>query len=614
MKKTLSIIILIIFSTTLFSQVATPYSIQKKGQINIKQALKTDWKVKVSSLKAPSPDGDSYQSMLLRKKIEIQKKYPRTYNRESRSVSIEDTIGVGKAFLSNIGARGVPNDNSMAISNDGIVVSAFNSAIFIRDTENDTTLGEISLNHFSNQIGELTDNYDPKMIYDPEADRFIMIYLIGRLAINSKIAIAFSQTKDPMGIWNIYTVSGNPVNDTSWSDYPAISITKENLFITINLLEENKTWQTAFKQTVIWQIDKQNGYDNLSSLNSVLWDEINENGLNLRNMHPVRGGFDIKDKEQYFLSNRNFAEDSDSIYLVKIDNTISSGAANLTVKLLHSDKAYSLAPNAQQGSGKVFYTNDSRVLGGIIENGKIQFVQNSLDKNTGTCAIYHGVISNLNSTPIVKANFITDNDIDYGYPNITYGGLIANEDKAIIGFNHSSKTVFAGISAVYFDGSEYSEKKMIKEGSSIARYNVNFYNFIRWGEYFGIQRKYNEPCKVWMSGYYGKSNTNFTWVSEVILPGDCFDTVVQTPYTENTIFPNPTINESEIHFTLEESEEITIDIVNTNGNLVKTLYKDKGKKGENRLVFNTSQLNSGMYYVRIYSDNKNILSKKIVRL
>ena len=614
MKKILLILFLFTFSITLISQVATPYSIKKSGQINVKQSIKSDWKVKVSNLEAPSPDGDSYQSMLLRKKIEIEKKYPRTVSRESRAITLEDTIGVGKSFLSNQGARGVPNDNSMAISNDGIVVSAFNSAIFIQDTKNGTTLGEISLSQFSNQIGEITDNYDPKMIYDPEADRFVLIYLIGRLAVNSKIAIAFTQTNDPMGTWNIYTVSGNPVNDTSWSDYPAISITKENLFITINLLEENKSWQTAFKQTVVWQIEKQDGYNNASSLTTVLWDEINENGLNLRNMHPVRGGFDIKSKVQYFLSNRNFADESDSIYLVKIDNTIASGKAKMTVKLIHADKNYSLAPNAKQGSGKVFYTNDSRVLGGIIENGKIQFVQNCLDKNTGTCAIYHGVISNLNSSPSIKANLITDNSVDFGYPNITYGGLIANENKSIIGFNHSSKTVFAGMSAVYFDGSNYSERKMVKEGNTIARYSVNFYNYIRWGDYFGIQRKYNEPCKVWMSGYYGNNNTNYTWVTEVILPGDCFDTVVQTPYTENTVFPNPTINESEIHFNMEESVEITIDLVNSSGRLITTLYKDKAKKGQNRLIFNTSQLNSGMYYIRIYSSDKKILSKKLMKL
>jgi len=613
MKKILLILLLFTFSLTLISQTSTPVLIQKRGQINVKKAINSDWKVKVSNLEAPSPDGDSYQNMLQRKKAEIDKKYPRNGSSRESVLSLDDTIGIGKSFLSNINSHGVPNDNSMAISNDGIVISAFNSAIFIRDTENDTTLGEISLHQFSNQIGEITDNYDPKMIYDPESDRFILIYLIGRLAINSKIAIAFSQTNDPMGVWNIYTVSGNPMNDVSWSDYPAISITKQDLFITINLLEENKSWQTAFKQTVVWQIEKGRGYNNYINLDSYLWHNIKQNGLNLRNMHPVRGGFDIKSKEQYFISNRNFATESDSIYLVKIDNTITSGIPKMTVKLIHADKKYHMAPNAKQGSGKWFATNDSRVLGAIIENGKIQFVQNCLNKTTGTCSVYHGVISNLNSTPTIKANLITDNLIDFGYPNITYGGLIANEDKALIGFNHSSKTVFAGNSAIYFNDGNYSKRKIVKAGESIVRYRVGFNSLIRWGDYFGIQRKYNEPCKVWVSGYFGKSNTNYTYVSEVILPGNCFDTIVPKPFIENTVFPNPTIHESEIHFTLDETQEITIDIVNSKGSLVRKLYQDKGKKGKNSLTFNTFHLNAGIYFIRIYSEDKMILSKKLMK-
>jgi len=41
----------------------------------------------------------------------------------------------------------------------------------------------------------------------------------------------------------------------------------------------------------------------------------------------------------------------------------------------------------------------------------------------------------------------------------------------------------------------------------------------RWGDYFGIQRKYNEPGHAWNAGYYSLINGNAAiWVSEVINP------------------------------------------------------------------------------------------------
>jgi len=595
-----------------YAQTTTNFVLEKKGTVNATQAMSKEVSMKLQNLEAPSPDGNSTKSMLLRKKALIEAKYPRTAARSSnRGIESNDTLAIGTSFLSNIGSAGNPSDNSMAISNDGIVVSAYNSAIFVRDTENDSTIGEIALNQFSAQIGMNFDNFDPKMIYDPENDRFMLIYLAGRTESNSFIVVCFSETKDPMGNWNVYSLPGNPLNDTSWSDYPAISMTKDEAFITINLLNPGGSWQTSFKQTVIWQIDKYDGYTGNSTLDLTLWSGIKEGGMPLRNMHPVRGGYDLKSKDQYFLSNRNFASMSDSVYLIHIDDTKASGAASIDVKLIRADKNYFLAPNARQSQGRFFATNDSRVLGGIYENNQIQYVHHGLDTITGNCVIYHGVISNLDGVPALKTRTIGSPTMDYGYPNIVYGGLIPGENKSIIGFNHTGVATNAGMSATYFDGNNYSETKIVKDGESNVRTFRDF--LMRWGDYFGIQRKYNEDCKVWMSGYFGQGQDNKTWVSEVILPGDCYDTVVPQPYVENTLFPNPSVFESQFHFTLEESQPITVDLTDVNGKVVRVLYQDMAKKGENRIIINTQNLSIGVYFIRVYSENKSILTKKLVR-
>jgi hypothetical protein len=614
MLKYYCYLLLFILSVTGISQTSTPISIKNIGTVNVTEAIKSDLGIKVENIEPPSPDGNSTRSMLLRKKSEIEKKYPRgRANFGSRDITAEDTLKVGKGFSSNLTAgTGNPSDNSMAISNDGIVISAFNSAVYIRDTKNDTTLGELTLNQFSSQIGMNFDNFDPKTIYDPENDRFILIYLAGRTISNSFIVVCFSETNDPMGNWNVYSLSGNPLNDDSWSDYPAISMTKEETFITINLLRQGGPWQTSFKQTVIWQIDKYTGYSGNTTMSTKLWSGIQEGGINLRNMHPVRGGFDLKSTEQYFLSNRNFADKSDSIYLIKIDNTIASVSANLTIQLLQSDMDYYLGPTARQIGTNVFTTNDSRVLGGIIENEKIQFVQNSLDPVTGSASVFHGVISDLSGSPKITARIVSDTGVDFGYPNIVYGGLTGKDDKSVIGFNHSGLYTTAGHSAVYFDGNTFSKVKRVKEGVTRVGFS-SFGDTVRWGDYIGIQRKYNEPCRVWMSGYFGFRYDNKSWVSELILPGDCFDTLTEKPYVENTLFPNPSIFQSELHFTLDENKEIKVDLTDSQGKVIRILYEDLAKKGENRIIINTQNLAIGIYYIRVYSENTSILVKKLLR-
>lgn len=606
--------LLFAFAYTSAQQKSRFYGVQLP-QVKPAEAQTKDWNVLVQNLEAPTPGGDTYREFLLEKKEAINKKYPRHgVPMSSREITLTDTVGVGMSFQTNVGGHGIPNDNSMAISNDGILISAFNSAIFIYDTEADTLMAEVSLDFFRDQIGLTAHSYDPKLAYDPDNDRFILVFLIGRLSTDSKIITCFSTTNNPMDPWNVYAVPGNPLNDTSWSDYPAIAITKSDLYITMNLLIENQPWQTAFKQTVIWQIEKQSGFQGDTALTMDLFHGITEGGINIRNMHPVRGGYDIKGPNQYFLSNRNFADQSDTIYFIEVTDNLASGSAQVNVQLLRADQEYYLAPSArqQQFSFQNFQTNDSRVLGGILENDRIEFVQNTLHPATGNVAVYHGIIEDVNN-PSITSRFIFDDSLEYGYPNIAYAGSEANETKSIIGFNHTSYWHFPGHSAVYSDGNGYSEVKMVKKGAAPVSSQSGFNQ--RWGDYLGIQRRYNNPCELWMTGYFGDAGgDNKSWASQLFAPGDCFekaDTLAE--FNNGNVFPNPTIDYAEIHFNLSSDQNVMIDLVDNYGNLVKRLLEDDLKAGENRLTFSTRLLSSGNYFIRIYNGKDRILTKKIVK-
>ena len=210
----------------------------------------------------------------------VEKKYPRKDNDVKAPGELSsDSVLIGHGFKGNSYGSNTPNDNTIAISNSGVLLSAINCSLNFYQTSNDSLLKSVSLQAFSDSLGLAASKYDPKVLYDPSTDRFIVVYLSGFNDSTSNIVIGFSDSSNPLGAWNLYALPGDPLLDTSWTDFPAIAVSDSELFITVNLLRNDASWQTAFKQTVIWQVNKTNGFQG-DSLNMRLWYNINYDGIN----------------------------------------------------------------------------------------------------------------------------------------------------------------------------------------------------------------------------------------------------------------------------------------------------------------------------------------------
>ena len=91
-------------------------------------------------------------------------------------------------------------------------------------------------------------------------------FLSGRGPNDSKTIIGFSTTSNPADPWNVYEIGGNPLNNNTWTDYPQVALTTNELFYTVNLLKSGQGWIEGFDRTIIWQIDKHSGFDGDDSL------------------------------------------------------------------------------------------------------------------------------------------------------------------------------------------------------------------------------------------------------------------------------------------------------------------------------------------------------------
>ncbi|MEX2485028.1 MAG: T9SS type A sorting domain-containing protein [Brumimicrobium sp.] len=494
---------------------STNYSIKKEKVVSPRE-MEQGFNPTIYSLEAPVPGGSSTKSYLLDQKIASKEYYkkskfkPTTPFLKSQQKPVVGDTFVPTRYLSNGSSfpiyGGIPSDNTLAVSNDDIVLVAMNSVLYGYDLKSDTAIFENYYIYLRTIVEGLTTSsyYDPKLIYDPEEDRFVLVLLKDNEPAKSEVIVCFSSTNDPNDPWNIYHLPGNPKDNNRWTDFPAISITNDKLYFTGNLIVPNEPWQTGFDGSIIWEMDKFAGYNGDSSINATLYDSITYNNSYIRNLHTVQGG-DGNAETLFLLSNRNFDISNDTIFFLELTNS------ELFIEPLISDLPYGVPPNARQqdtdtsDANEGLQTNDARVLGAVIIDDEIQFVGNTINPSTGFSAIYHGVVANIYNSPSVTANIIGDSIRDFGYPNIAWSGNEACDREVIIGFNHSSFDDFPGVSSLFCNNDrQYSSVLEVKKGYNYVDRLGGGYE--RWGDYFGLQRKFNEESTTYAFGYLAMEN------------------------------------------------------------------------------------------------------------
>lgn len=621
MKKTLRALLFFFVATQAFAQVqtgkptpgdpkSTRWDIKKSGEVNLRDA-QNDFAVNLIVKEMPP------QAPI--KKPETDAPTLTLPNQKAGSATVQPPLKVINYFANPL--NGTPNDNDMAVSDSGKVISVSNSYIYVRDIVIDSAYYPRSLFVFKYPVNTYNSQYDPKVLYDPDTDRFILVCLVGTVDSLSNVIVGFSKTNDPLGAWNLYELPGNPLNNNLWTDYPMITVSKNDFFLSANLLYNDSTWQKGFVETIIWQINKKDGYQGKTNLATTLHSGIKYNGHAIRNLCPVKGGSKTYGPNTYFLSNRNFATQCDTVFLVNVTDTVGAPGATVTVKVLTSNQPYYFPPDGIQPSAtNSLASNDSRNLGAFYENGIIQYVHNTKNPATNHVSVYHGLINTPTAAnPTVTGYIIQNSDnLDIAYPNISYAGNSGADNSSIISFDHASSSVFPGCSALQADGAgNYSSLLRLKDGANFI--NVLTSGQERWGDYTGSQRRYNNPGEVWMSGYYAYNfSANYpkahgTWVSQMYT--DALNASV--PKTQGAVkslaaYPNPSSDNVSLDIRLPKPEYLNVVLYDQEGKQVIVLLRDWVRATESSLNFSTRTLPKGIYMLEVKGNAGTSISKKII--
>lgn len=80
-----------------------------------------------------------------------------------------------------------------------------------------------------------------------------------------------------------------------------------------------------------------------------------------------------------------------------------------------------------------------------------------------------------------------------------------------------------------------------------------------------------------------------------------------------SIYPNPVVNKLHIEFNLESDENVSIKLINLNGQIVDVIENGYMSSGYNKFDYNIdNQLKSGIYLLSLNIDNKEIIRKIII--
>ncbi|MGB8510446.1 MAG: lamin tail domain-containing protein, partial [Pyrinomonadaceae bacterium] len=174
------------------------------------------------------------------------------------------TKGFKGEFLS---STSIPPDTHGAVGTTH-VVTVTNDRMRIQTREG-VELSRVTINSFwagSTVKGvAVTSAFDTKVYFDRFNSRFILVSSLNGPGINSGAGLAVTQTADPTGTWNRFTVASDPTATASAGhaiDYPSVGFNKNWIVIDENTFNYSGTAFTNYYGQQIFVFDKAAAYAN----------------------------------------------------------------------------------------------------------------------------------------------------------------------------------------------------------------------------------------------------------------------------------------------------------------------------------------------------------------
>lgn len=129
------------------------------------------------------------------------------------------------------------------------VVTFLNNNYVVQNKTTGAQLMAVSEETFWTGIGA-TGPFDPRIVYDPYNDRWIVAAVSGAQAANSSILVGVSQTGNPTGTYFLFRFDVDAAN-LNWADFPLLGFNKNWVSINVSMIVISSSASAGGKNLVL---------------------------------------------------------------------------------------------------------------------------------------------------------------------------------------------------------------------------------------------------------------------------------------------------------------------------------------------------------------------------
>lgn len=387
----------------------------------------------------------------------------------------------------------IPPDTHGAAGPNHLMVT-LNTQVRIQ-TRAGATLSTVSLASFWQAVGVI-DVFDPKVLYDSYAGRWIFTAAAESFTARSSILMAVSQTSDPTGNWYLYRVDADR-NNLDWIDYPSLGFNKDWIVVTGNMFPIGFTAGIGFSGVNIWVFNKTNLYTNGVGQFTVLRDAstIGFTMVPAITMDPNLSTMHLIEVDNLI---NNFNATSSRLRLSTITGPVGS-------EVLTLGTAFSTDTNVWASTELFFFTggfapqlnsqwrvdnNDSRIQNVVYRNGSLWCAHTVfLPANLPSRSAVQWWELGTNGTSIQFGRIDDPTGVNYyAFPSIA----VNRNDDALIGFSRFSTNQYPSANYAFRSCSDppntFRTDFLMKDGEgeyykTFVPTNFFFFGENRWGDY-----------------------------------------------------------------------------------------------------------------------------------
>lgn len=258
----------------------------------------------------------------------------------------------------------VPPDTMGAVGPNHLMV-ILNSEVAVQ-TRQGQYLSKLSLQHFWGSLG-YTSVYDPRVAYNPMADRWVAVTLADPHLSSSAILIATSAGPDPTGTWNLSAIPVNPapgLTNQVWADYPNLGANGRWVVVTVNVYGVSSN---NFVRAELFAFPQQSIFSGSAS-----HARLSDPGFNL----VPATTFDAGETNLYLLTEAG----SHNLRLTRIAGLVGQEKYDTNGLITAFVSGWDFSPGStnflpQSGTDLRIFPNDSRIRDVVFRNGSLWCAQ-----------------------------------------------------------------------------------------------------------------------------------------------------------------------------------------------------------------------------------------------